>query len=151
VLKALSLCHEAQKHFVSFYRYDDWFYLYTTEVVQQSIKEIEHYVQWSMLREMAVSIKLRDYSEPLITCITNFLEETNPAIVEIAPSTLYGEPIQNTRIPIDQIEKVTPLAVKFSDPMYTRLREAKQKFLKSDGSKLNTSSDQNSGNVQGAG
>jgi hypothetical protein len=100
--------------------------------VQQSVKEIEHHVRWSLLRELAVSIKLKDRTEAIIACITNFMDIADPPFIEIAPYTLYGDPIENIRIQLDQIEKVSPLSVSYSDPMYVRLREAKEKFLKKD-------------------
>jgi hypothetical protein len=89
---------------------------------------IEEILEASCAKRMAVSVKVRA-KEPVITVVDKIVDRGDLKLVQLNASTLYGEPISETVIHLDDIENVLPLYVSFNDQRYERMREIKQKFL----------------------
>ena len=84
----------------------------------------------SFLKGTVIGIKLRNSSAPIATAVTQlntFNDRHN--WIEIKSCTLYGYPIKQTWIPIEQIESVIQFSVYYDDPVYVKLRELRAKIL----------------------
>jgi len=68
--------------------------------------------------------------QPFATSIKKFYYQNDLKLVELNSETLYGQPITDTVLHIEEIIKIVPLFVRFSDPFYARLRALKRNVLR---------------------
>lgn len=85
---------------------------------------IEDIVKQCHEEGLAVSIKVTG-KEQFISGIQSLKFKEDLKLVQVTPYTLYGRPLEDTIILLAEIEKVTPLFLRFNDPFYARLRKMK--------------------------
>jgi hypothetical protein len=79
----------------------------------------------------AVLIKLKSNDEALPCGIANFRDRGDLKLIELKAETLYGKPIRDTVILLDEIESIQRLTAIYEDPMYVKLRNIKKTLLNS--------------------
>ena len=88
--------------------------------------DIERMLLDSLRSGSAVGIKVIASNQVVATAVTGmYIREDGQKCVMIKAFTLYGNPIEVTRIELAQIESVTPLTVRYEDPIYVSLRKLK--------------------------
>jgi hypothetical protein len=97
--------------------------------VSHRLYHIEELIKWSTQQDGVLSIVLKDEPEPIVTRVRNYLSTAAINMLELMPETLYGREIKRTTIPVSEIIKIRPLAARYNDPVYVRLRESKKRFL----------------------
>jgi hypothetical protein len=94
-----------------------------------AFSDIEEQIIRSQTHGTVLSIKVKGYSTPFVSCVKNFLQSAEIKVVELMPENLYGNPIEKPQILLSEIERITPIGVNYDDPFYVRLRNSKKKFL----------------------
>ena len=90
------------------------------------ITDIEGMLTDSWRNGNAVGIKVIASNQVVATAVTDiYIREDGEKFIMIKSFTLYGNPIEVTRIELSQIESVIPLSVRYEDPIYVSLRKLK--------------------------